>query len=258
MAPVGGWNRCWLVGMVVFLVATLACRCSAARPGRGGVVLSTSGSVVLEDGTTVEEYELRETDPMMAHFVSLGSAAQKLLNKSGYAYGSIVQITHSDSDKEYGEGPERTAWFPMVIFLDVFEEGVGDKGEDVTSRYEVALEYHPKTIVAPGVMILGARKLDKDGGVVATLDVLPPESMGFLEKNRSGITMMFGVIIASGIVKILRRGIERLMRKAKQDREEGAAAEAAAVTETKPTSEAAKSKGSDNPKRKKGGGAKQD
>lgn len=37
---------------------------------------------------------------MMAHFVSLGSAAQKLLNKSGYAYGSIVQITHSDSDKE--------------------------------------------------------------------------------------------------------------------------------------------------------------
>lgn len=60
MAPVGGWNRCWLVGMVVFLVATLACRCSAARPGRGGVVLSTSGSVVLEDGTTVEEYEVGE------------------------------------------------------------------------------------------------------------------------------------------------------------------------------------------------------
>lgn len=37
---------------------------------------------------------------MMAHFVSLGSAAQKLLNKSGFAYGSIVRIAHSDKDKE--------------------------------------------------------------------------------------------------------------------------------------------------------------
>lgn len=44
--------------------------------------------------------QLRESDPMMGHFVSLGSAAQKLLNKSGYAYGSIVRITHSDRDKE--------------------------------------------------------------------------------------------------------------------------------------------------------------
>lgn len=39
--------------------------------------------------------------------------------------------------KQYGEGPERKAWFPMVILLDVLEEGAGDKGEDVTSRYEV-------------------------------------------------------------------------------------------------------------------------
>ena len=37
---------------------------------------------------------------MMGHFVSLGLAAQKLLNKSGYAYGSIVRIAHSDRDKE--------------------------------------------------------------------------------------------------------------------------------------------------------------
>ena len=36
---------------------------------------------------------------MMGHFVSLGSAAQKLLNKSGYAYGSIEKIAHSDRDK---------------------------------------------------------------------------------------------------------------------------------------------------------------
>lgn len=37
----------------------------------------------------------------------------------------------------YGEGPERTAWFPMVLVLDVLEEGTGDDGEDVTSQYEV-------------------------------------------------------------------------------------------------------------------------
>lgn len=37
---------------------------------------------------------------MLGHFVSLGLAAQKLLNKSGYAYGSIMRITHSDRDKE--------------------------------------------------------------------------------------------------------------------------------------------------------------
>ena len=37
----------------------------------------------------------------------------------------------------FDEGPERTAWFPMVIILDVLEEGTGDDGEDVTSQYEV-------------------------------------------------------------------------------------------------------------------------
>lgn len=42
------------------------------------------------------------------------------------------------------------------------------------------------------------------GGAAAKLDVLPAEEKGFLEKNRPGITMMFGVIIASGIVKFLR------------------------------------------------------
>lgn len=42
------------------------------------------------------------------------------------------------------------------------------------------------------------------GGVAAVLDVLPAEEMGFLEKNRPGISMMFGVIIASGVVKFLR------------------------------------------------------
>ena len=41
-------------------------------------------------------------------------------------------------DQLYGEGPERAAWFPMVIVLDVLEEGTGDDGEDVTSRYEVS------------------------------------------------------------------------------------------------------------------------
>lgn len=39
---------------------------------------------------------------------------------------------------------------------------------------------------------------------MAVLEVLPAEEMGFLDKNRQGITMMFGVIIASGVVKFLR------------------------------------------------------
>jgi len=39
---------------------------------------------------------------------------------------------------QFGEGPERQAWFPMVIILHVFEEGSGDDGEDVTSQYEVS------------------------------------------------------------------------------------------------------------------------
>lgn len=42
------------------------------------------------------------------------------------------------------------------------------------------------------------------GGVAVVLEVLPAQEMGFLEKNRAGITMMFGVIIASGVVKFLR------------------------------------------------------
>ncbi|CAM9474744.1 unnamed protein product [Scytosiphon promiscuus] len=262
MAPVG-WNRMrWLAAAVALVVGAIVPLSSAARPGGEGVTLTTSGSVVQADGTTVEEYELRETDPTMAHFISLGTAAQKLLNKSGYAYGSLVGITHSDRDKEYGEGPERTVWFPMVVVLDVFEEGAGEEGEDVTSRYEVALEYRPKTITAPGLVILEARKLRADGEVEARLDLLPAEPMGFLEKNRAGITMMFGVIIASGIVKFLRRNIEKLVKKAKQDREgseESTAAPAApaAAADGKPSA-TARGKSTDNPKKKKAGGAKQD
>lgn len=37
-----------------------------------------------------------------------------------------------------------------------------------------------------------------------SLEVLPPELKGFLERNRKGITMMFGVIIASSVVKFMR------------------------------------------------------
>lgn len=253
--PLTRRSRCWLLTAVAVLAA-LASPCSAMRPGGDkGVVLSKDGNVVQEDGTKVEEYELRESNPTAYHFVSLGSAAQKLLNKSGYAYGSIVRITHSDRDKEYGEGPDRAAWFPMVIVLDVFEEGTGDDGEDVTSQYEVTLDYQPRTVVPPGVVIFDARKLDADGGVVAHLDVLPAEEMGFLEKNRPGITMMFGVIIASGVVKFLRRGIELLVRKAKQER-------GGETADNAKPSEAVQSRrqgaGSGNPSKKKGGGAKQD
>eukprot|EP00752_Nemacystus_decipiens_P015595 g13918.t1 len=249
--------RCWFLAAVAVVAALslLASPCSAVRPGGDkGVFLSKEGNVVQEDGTTIEEYELRESNPMLGHFVSLGSAAQKLLNKSGYAYGSIVRITHSDRDKElYGEGPERAAWFPMIVVLDVLEEGTGDDGEDVTSRYEVTLDYQPKTIVAPGVVIMEARKLDADGGEVAILEVLPAEEMGFLEKNRPGITMMFGVIIASGVVKFLRKGIEKLVKKAKQSREESGEANPSATTAAP-----ARGTGNGNPKKKKSGSVKQD
>eukprot|EP00903_Cladosiphon_okamuranus_P010245 g9701.t1 len=257
--PPAQWGRCRLstVVAVVAALSLLASPASAVRPGGDtGVVLSKEGGVVREDGTTIEEYELRESNPRMGHFVSLGLAAQKLLNKSGYAYGSIVRITHSDRDKElFGEGPERTAWFPMVVFLDILEEGAGDDGEDVTSQYEVTLDYKPKTIAAPGVVIMEATKMDAAGSVVAVLDVLPAEEMGFFEKNRAGITMMFGVIIASGIVKFVRRGIEMLLNKAKQSREESEEAEAKPPAEETPR---AKGTRSDNPKKKKSGGAKQD
>lgn len=50
----------------------------------------------------------------------------------------LVTRNYSESPQQYGEGPERAAWFPMVINLDVLEEGTGDDGGDVTSRYEVS------------------------------------------------------------------------------------------------------------------------
>ncbi|CAM9811939.1 unnamed protein product, partial [Ectocarpus sp. 6 AP-2014] len=254
MAPTGRWNRMWFL-LVSTFVPLLSLHADAARLGGEGVALTRSGDVLRADGSTQEEYEVRESDPITAHFISLGSAAQKLLNKSGYAFGSLVGISHSDRDKEYGEGPDRTAWFPMVVFLDVFEEGSGDNGEDITARYEVALDFHPKTIAAPGLVVLAAWRINTDGGVAAILDVLPAEEKGFLEKNRPGITMMFGVIIASGIVKFLsRRGIERLVNKAKADRQE-ATATAAPGTEAEPSVAAARGKGAQNPKKKKEGGS---
>lgn len=57
-------------------------------------------------------------------------------------------------------------------------------------------------------------RLTPAGEVLASLEVLPAEEMGFLEKNQAGITMMFGVIIASGIVKMLRYVCESLLRAA--------------------------------------------
>ena len=42
------------------------------------------------------------------------------------------------------------------------------------------------------------------GGAAVSLEVPPPEPKGFLERNRKGITMMFGVIIASSVVKFMR------------------------------------------------------
>ena len=38
---------------------------------------------------------------------------------------------------QYGEGPDRQEWFPMVITLEVLEAGADDEGEDVPVQYEV-------------------------------------------------------------------------------------------------------------------------
>ncbi|CAM9377201.1 unnamed protein product, partial [Laminaria digitata] len=217
MAPVKeGWLRGGLVVLTVAVAMMCSC-CHAARPGgQVGVTLTPSHSVVIEDGSTaVEEYELRQSDPKLAHFVSLGLASHKMLQTSGYAFGTLVRISHSDRDQEYGEGPEREAWFPMGLLLDVTEEGPDDGFEDqqdVTAQYEVILDYDPQTFTSPGLVILEARKLDAGGGAAVSLEVLPPEPKGFLERNRKGITMMFGVIIASSVVKFMRRSIERLAR----------------------------------------------
>lgn len=63
-------------------------------------VCTPPSSAAAVAATSVLVVQLRETEPTLAHFVSLGTAAQKLLNKSGYAYGSLVRITHSDRDRE--------------------------------------------------------------------------------------------------------------------------------------------------------------
>lgn len=60
MAP-ARWFRCWLWTAVAVLasLSLLSTPASAVRPGGDtGVVLSKEGSVVLEDGTTIEEYEV--------------------------------------------------------------------------------------------------------------------------------------------------------------------------------------------------------
>lgn len=44
--------------------------------------------------------QLRESNPVLAKFINIGSASHKLLQKSGYAYGLLVGIAHSDRDRE--------------------------------------------------------------------------------------------------------------------------------------------------------------
>ena len=40
-------------------------------------------------------------------------------------------------EKQYGEGPGREEWFPMVILLDVTEEGQEEE-QNMTAQYEVS------------------------------------------------------------------------------------------------------------------------
>lgn len=240
------------------------CLCSSvivhgARPGGGGTLrLTPQGQVDQGEGVTVEDYELRETDPILSHFHSLGMAAHRSLKKAGYAFGPLVGIKHSDRDKEFGEGPERRSWFPMVLILSVIEDAMEVGVPEVEVEYEVVLDFDPKTFASPGLAMLEARKLRTDGTAEIVLDLPPPETMNFLERNRGGITMMFGVIIASAVVKFLRRGVE-LLRKNKNTPEnsEGAAANASATPDSndksKPRTRSSSAKG-----KKKGGGVKKD
>ena len=41
---------------------------------------------------------------MLAHFISVGLASQKLLQASGYAFGLVMGLSHSDRDKEVPTG----------------------------------------------------------------------------------------------------------------------------------------------------------
>lgn len=53
-------------------------------------------------------------------------------------------------------------------------------------------------------MLFCIATLSISGGPPVSLEVLPPVPKGFLERHRKGITMMFGVIIASSAVKFMR------------------------------------------------------
>lgn len=41
---------------------------------------------------------------------------------------------------QFGEGPDRQEWFPMVIVIEVMEAGADDESEDVTVQYEVSVD----------------------------------------------------------------------------------------------------------------------
>lgn len=44
--------------------------------------------------------QLRQSDPTLGHLISIGSAAHATLRGSGYAFGKLVAIAHSDRDAE--------------------------------------------------------------------------------------------------------------------------------------------------------------
>ncbi|CAM9189172.1 unnamed protein product [Choristocarpus tenellus] len=119
--------------------------------------------------------------------------------------------------------------FPMLIVLTVMEDDTAWDGEGneeanlVEVNYEVTLGFDPIQYVRPGLVVASARKLTAEGMVAAVLEVPPTEENSFFEKNRRGITLMLGVIIASAVVRVIRRGIEVLLARWKRVSVEGKA-----------------------------------
>ncbi|CAM9301199.1 unnamed protein product [Ascophyllum nodosum] len=143
----------------------------------------------------------------------------------------------------------------MVITLEVLEAG-----EDVPVQYEVSLDYDPKGVATPGLVIIEARKLGADGTGPVTLEVLPPKPSSFIERNKGGIVMFLGVVTASGIVKFLRRGFEKLLKIVKKwSKKDQSETGELVATDTKKTAEpSGEAPLADSKKKAKRGNTKKD
>ncbi|CAM9335047.1 unnamed protein product [Chrysoparadoxa australica] len=146
-----------------------------------------SNSLKLEDGSILSRTEVAKLYPQLAELVAVGEFGHRELKRSGYAYGELLSVQGMEGME--GEGA------PRFLNLTVFD------GKE--THFEIIMAYDAKRYLH-GLALLGGYQLG-DVGKNIPLEVEETEQASFWQKNYDNIKTIFGIIITSSVVRLIRR-----------------------------------------------------